>query len=135
MYTRSADIEPCYGTCTSSRCVAPSNPQSDGPSGVGHPQPPLNEVLEDESCVNLHECCGTWAGKGDCDTKPQVMSTICPASCARCKPAYNVVDNESSGRYWMAENCRMQCGFCGKTRKETYAGGLLSPDLIYAITV
>ncbi|KAL6723647.1 hypothetical protein Aduo_018628 [Ancylostoma duodenale] len=131
------NIDPCYGTCTSGRCVAPSNPQSDEPFGVGHPQPPLNEVPEDESCVNLHECCGTWAAKGDCDSKAQIMSTICPASCARCKPAYNVVDicadrhslcekyalmgKCKTNQYWMAENCRMQCGFCDKTRKGTCA--------------
>ncbi|ETN79713.1 shTK domain protein [Necator americanus] len=47
-----------------------------------------------KGCVNLHECCGSWALKGDCASNPEVMDTICPASCAQCQPAYNVVDSQ-----------------------------------------
>ncbi|KAK6741037.1 hypothetical protein RB195_009095 [Necator americanus] len=136
--SRFNNIDPCYGTCSSGRCVAPANPQADDPSVTGPPHYPPNEPPKDEGCVNLHECCGSWALKGDCASNPEVMDTICPASCAQCQPAYNVVDNCEnrhslcqkyasmgkcqSNQHWMAENCRMQCGLCNQTRRETCEG-------------
>ncbi|WKY15866.1 hypothetical protein Q1695_000948 [Nippostrongylus brasiliensis] len=133
--SRFNNVDPCYGTCSNGRCVAPAGAQSDAP--VIDKTPPGDETL-DEGCVNLHECCGSWAAEGNCDSNPQVMNTICPASCSKCIPKYNLADVCSdrhrlcekytlmgkckTNQFWMAENCRKQCGMCEKSRRETCTG-------------
>uniref|UniRef100_A0A1I7XH76 ShTK domain protein n=1 Tax=Heterorhabditis bacteriophora TaxID=37862 RepID=A0A1I7XH76_HETBA len=146
-----------YGYAPSPKCNS-SNPNgcnSTCPLSEigGAPPPPLQlasvqsaDVTEDETCVNLNQCCGPWSSRGECESNTAVLRVVCPASCGRCTPKRSLADacanrvtlcplyvmqgKCKSNRDWMAENCRMACNLCKKTRAKSCPASTKRPKVV-----
>ncbi|KAH7721392.1 ShTK domain-containing protein [Aphelenchoides avenae] len=128
------------GQCLGGRCVAgrPKPPRPKPP-----PRPAPRPAVE--TCYNEHECCGSWAQKGECRRNGQYMNAWCKASCGVCRPTHYQLAVECNDRhpkcaawsrtgecnnnpYWMTENCRKACGKCQVSRAQVCGGGGRQPS-------
>uniref|UniRef100_A0A0M3IJ33 ShTK domain protein n=1 Tax=Ascaris lumbricoides TaxID=6252 RepID=A0A0M3IJ33_ASCLU len=130
----------CYrGRCVDGTCVADSItfPSTRSPVVTNRIIPVLN------NCYNEHECCSTWAARGECTRNKSYMNLWCKASCHICRPTFNIalecadfhrkcIQWSRSGEcsknpLWMAENCRKSCARCAATRAQICNGGKQPP--------
>ncbi|KAL3098847.1 hypothetical protein niasHT_024601 [Heterodera trifolii] len=119
------------GECRAGKCVQTEK-------ATPTPKPPKSTTGSPITPVH-HECCGTWAAKGECRRNPTYMHMWCKASCAQCQPNYNLAaecqDRHKNCGQWsrqgecnknqffMTENCRKSCSKCGVSRAQVCGGG------------
>uniref|UniRef100_A0A914HLP2 ShKT domain-containing protein n=1 Tax=Globodera rostochiensis TaxID=31243 RepID=A0A914HLP2_GLORO len=126
------------GECRANKCVqtekAKPTPKPPPSGSTGSPLKPVHVA-----CYNEHECCATWANKGECQRNPSYMNAWCKASCKQCQPDYSMATecadrHKNCGRwngqgecnknlFWMTENCRKSCSKCGVARSQVCGGG------------
>ncbi|KAK6742402.1 hypothetical protein RB195_009958 [Necator americanus] len=88
------------------------------------------------NCYNRSPCCDAWAENGLCSQQAEYMGLYCGPSCGSCTPTFNISSAEcvdlhpmcaefkkqglckGKGGDFMAENCRVACGSCGKQKTE-----------------
>uniref|UniRef100_A0A914S644 ShKT domain-containing protein n=1 Tax=Parascaris equorum TaxID=6256 RepID=A0A914S644_PAREQ len=107
-FHRGEDV--CYrGRCVDGTCVADSItfPSTRSPVSTNRIIPVLN------SCYNEHECCSTWAARGEC--------TQCADFHRKCIQ-WSRSGECSKNPLWMAENCRKSCARCAATRAQICNG-------------